>query len=228
MPRQPLTPPIRRLLSCLMLTSSAPAHRSVLGTDCDQYSALGEGGSAAASAGPALRQMSFCANSVNVDWWWVSARRQPATRCNRAPQDQTNCEKIGDAALADGFHETYDDFARYSRLIRIVRLCLSTEYDRRSRHHLSAGTSLASTTLRPTTTGGCTSSPPCGCGSSANPSGSSGATRPLHRPGFEQAALPARLCSAHLPRLQPRPICEAGPGPVRAASTPRHLAASDG
>mmetsp|Transcript_34407 Transcript_34407/g.113872 ORF Transcript_34407/g.113872 Transcript_34407/m.113872 type:complete len:255 (-) Transcript_34407:156-920(-) len=42
------------------------------------------------------------------------------------------------------------------------------------------------------------------------------------------AALPARLCSAHLPRLQPRPICEAGPGPVRAASTPRHLAASDG
>mmetsp|Transcript_51010 Transcript_51010/g.163833 ORF Transcript_51010/g.163833 Transcript_51010/m.163833 type:complete len:310 (+) Transcript_51010:899-1828(+) len=39
--------------------------------------------------------MSFCANSVNVDWWW-----------------------IGDAALADGFHETYDDFARYSRLIR--------------------------------------------------------------------------------------------------------------
>jgi len=69
--------------------------RSVLGTDCDQYSALGEGGSAAASAGPALRQMSFCANSVNVDWWW-----------------------IGDAALADGFHETYDDFARYSRLIR--------------------------------------------------------------------------------------------------------------
>mmetsp|Transcript_19241 Transcript_19241/g.57060 ORF Transcript_19241/g.57060 Transcript_19241/m.57060 type:complete len:257 (+) Transcript_19241:759-1529(+) len=92
----------------------------------------------------------------------------------------------------------------------------------------SSGTSLASTTLRPTTTGGCTSSPPCGCGSSANPSGNSGATRPLHRPGFEQAALPARLCSAHLPRLQPRPVCEAGPGPVRAASTPRHLAASDG
>ena len=60
--------------SCHVCCSPPPAHRSVLGTDCDQYSALGEGGSAAASAGPALRQMSFCANSVNVDWWWVSER----------------------------------------------------------------------------------------------------------------------------------------------------------
>ena len=66
--------PLPSAASCHVCCSPPPAHRSVLGTDCDQYSALGEGGSAAASAGPALRQMSFCANSVNVDWWWVSER----------------------------------------------------------------------------------------------------------------------------------------------------------
>ena len=221
------TTPIRHLLSCLLLTSSGaqvgpryglrPVLRSWRGRLCRCKCRPG------AAPDELLRKLSQRRLVVGEQ-----ARRQPATRCNWAPQDQTNCEQIGDAALADGFHETYDDFARYSRLIRIVLLSLSTVNDRRSRHHLSAGTRLASTTLRRTTIGGCTSSPPCGCGSSASPSGSRGGGTPLHRPGFEQAALPARLCSAHLPRLQPRPVCEAGPGPVRAASTPRHLAASVG
>ena len=39
------------------------------------------------------RSRDFCANSVNIDWWWV-----------------------GDAALADGFGDTFDRFSHYSRL----------------------------------------------------------------------------------------------------------------
>ncbi|KAL1524767.1 hypothetical protein AB1Y20_019650 [Prymnesium parvum] len=37
----------------------------------------------------------FCGHSVNVDWWWA-----------------------GDEALADDFHQTFDQFAEYSRLIK--------------------------------------------------------------------------------------------------------------
>ena len=47
----------------------------------------------AASRGP--RAGAFCGNSVNIDWWWA-----------------------GDAALADGFSETYDQFGHYSKLIK--------------------------------------------------------------------------------------------------------------
>ena len=60
---------------------SAP--RSVLGVKC--Y------GSSVDS-----RALTFCGNSVNIDWWWA-----------------------GDVALADSFGETSDRFADYSRLVRV-------------------------------------------------------------------------------------------------------------
>ena len=56
--------------------------KSVLGVRCNP--------SADASSRPAL----FCANSVNIDWWWA-----------------------GDSSLADGFQATFDQFDHYSRLV---------------------------------------------------------------------------------------------------------------
>lgn len=41
------------------------------------------------------RAYTFCDSSVNIDWWWA-----------------------GDVALADGFSQTFDNFAHYSRLVR--------------------------------------------------------------------------------------------------------------
>ena len=48
-----------------------------------------------AGGGKSARTTAFCGNSVNIDWWWA-----------------------GDTALADGFGDTFDNFARYSKLIR--------------------------------------------------------------------------------------------------------------